>query len=120
MPSQPDRIPSDTSRDDDISPRALSARLRDDAAPLTLLDVREPEEWDIVHLPHARLMSLGSFPEAAVSLDRDAELVVYCHHGARSAAAVAWMRAQGFTQVRNLAGGIDRWSLEVDPSVRRY
>jgi rhodanese-related sulfurtransferase len=46
--------------------------------------------------------------------------VVYCHHGARSEAAVAWLRARGFAHVRNLAGGIDRWSLEVEPSLRRY
>jgi rhodanese-related sulfurtransferase len=54
------------------------------------------------------------------SLDRDAELVVYCHHGMRSAAAATWLRDQGFTRVRNLVGGIDHWSLEVDPSLRRY
>ena len=54
------------------------------------------------------------------SLDRSAEIVVYCHHGMRSAAAVEWLQDQGFRTVRNLVGGIDRWSLEVDASVRRY
>jgi adenylyltransferase/sulfurtransferase len=63
---------------------------------------------------------LNSLPQGASSLDREAELVVYCHHGTRSAAAVAWLRDQGFSHVRNLVGGIDRWSLEVDPSLRRY
>jgi len=46
--------------------------------------------------------------------------VVYCHHGLSSAAAVAWLRERGFARVQNLTGGIDRWSLEVDPTVRRY
>lgn len=118
MPSQPERQPSTPY--DDVSPRALSARLHDGAAPVTLLDVREPEEWALVHLPHARLVPLETLPDVVDSLDPAGELVVYCHHGARSAAAVAWLRARGFTHVHNLAGGIDRWSLEVDPSLPRY
>jgi rhodanese-related sulfurtransferase len=107
------------SPDDDITPASLAARLRDGAA-LALLDVREPAEWSIARLPDARLVPLNSLPRAVHSLDRDAELVVYCHHGVRSAAAVAWLRDRGFAKVRNLTGGIDRWSLEVDPAVRRY
>jgi rhodanese-related sulfurtransferase len=54
------------------------------------------------------------------SLDPNVEHVVYCHHGMRSAAAADWLREQGFTRVRNLTGGIDRWSLDVDPATRRY
>ena len=104
---------------EEITPLALSARLRDGGAP-AMLDVREPHEWAIARLPHARLVPLNSLPQAVPSLDRNAELVVYCHHGVRSEAAVAWLRDQGFRRVRNLAGGIDRWSLEVDPSLRRY
>jgi len=85
-----------------------------------LLDVREPYEWSIARLPDARLVPLDALPEAVQTLDRDAELVVYCHHGMRSAAAVAWLRERGFARARNLTGGIDRWSREVDPSTRRY
>ena len=54
------------------------------------------------------------------SLSRDAEIVVYCHHGMRSAAAAEWLRDQGFAKVRNLEGGVDRWSIEVDSTQRRY
>ncbi|MEP6992477.1 MAG: molybdopterin-synthase adenylyltransferase MoeB [bacterium] len=104
---------------DEITPRQLDARLRA-GTPTTVLDVREPYEWAIARLPEARLIPLGSLPQAVQSLDRHAEIVVYCHHGMRSAAAVDWLQDQGFASVCNLVGGIDRWSLEVDPSMRRY
>lgn len=104
---------------DEITPRALAARLQGGAAP-AILDVREPYEWAIARLPDARLVPLNSLPQAVRSLDPDSELVVYCHHGVRSEAAAAWLRDRGFGRVRNLAGGIDRWTLEVDPSLRRY
>lgn len=106
-------------RGDEITPRALAARLQGGAAP-AIVDVREPYEWAIARLPDARLVPLNSLPHAVHSLDPDSELVVYCHHGVRSEAAAAWLRDRGFERVRNLAGGIDRWSLEVDPSLRRY
>ena len=103
----------------EITPRRLAARLRGGAA-ITVLDVREPYEWAIARLPGARLIPLSSLPHAVHSLDRSAEIVMYCHHGARSAAAVAWLQDQGFGTVLNLVGGIERWSVEVDPSLRRY
>jgi molybdopterin/thiamine biosynthesis adenylyltransferase/rhodanese-related sulfurtransferase len=105
--------------DDEMTPLALSARIRD-GAPLSVIDVREPYEWAIARIPGARLIPLGSLPDALDSLDPGAEHVVYCHLGMRSAAAADWMRERGFARVRNLTGGIDRWSLEVDPSTRRY
>jgi adenylyltransferase/sulfurtransferase len=103
---------------DDITPLALASALG--TRPIALVDVREPYEWSIGRLPGARLVPLDSLPEKVPDLDRDAELVVYCHHGVRSEMAVEWLRGQGFARVRNLIGGIDRWSIEVDPSVRRY
>ena len=103
----------------DITPQRLNARLRQ-RAPITVLDVREPYEWAISRIPEARLIPLSSLPVAVNSLDRNMEIVVYCHHGPRSAAAQEWLRDQGFDRVLNLVGGIDRWSLEVDSSVRRY
>ena len=106
-------------RDDEITPEALAERMTAGAAP-ELLDVREPYEWSIARLPDARLVPLDALPDAVGTLDRGAELVVYCHHGMRSAAAVAWLRERGFRRARNLVGGIDRWSREVDPSTRRY
>jgi sulfur-carrier protein adenylyltransferase/sulfurtransferase len=104
---------------DEITPAELQAHLTRGGA-VTLLDVREPHEWAIARLADARLVPLNSLPRVVTSLDRQADIVVYCHHGMRSEAAVAWLRDQGFPRVRNLVGGIDRWSLEIDPSVRRY
>jgi adenylyltransferase/sulfurtransferase len=104
---------------DEITPAVLAARLQNGTPP-AVVDVREPYEWAIARIPHARLVPLNSLPQAVSSLDRNAELVVYCHHGTRSAAAAAWLRDQGFARVRNLVGGIDRWSLEIDSSLRRY
>ena len=104
---------------DEIAPQQLDTRLREGAA-ITVLDVREPYEWAIARLPQARLVPLSSLPSAVNTLDRNADIVVYCHHGARSAAAVNWLRDQGFDHVLNLVGGIDRWSLDVDPAIRRY
>ena len=103
----------------EISPETLADRIAAGAAP-ALLDVREPYEWAIARLPQARLVPLDTLPDITHTLDPDQELIVYCHHGARSAAAVAWLREQGFGKARNLTGGIDRWSREVDPSTRRY
>lgn len=103
----------------EITPRRLERRLaRGDV--IAVIDVREPYEWSISHLAGARLIPLGSLPQAVRTLDRELETVVYCHHGMRSEAAVAWLRDQGFARVRNLVGGIDRWSLDVDGSLRRY
>ena len=107
------------SPDDEITPEALAVRLANGAAP-ALLDVREPYEWSIARLPEARLVPLDTLPDVMHTLDPKQELIVYCHHGMRSAAAVAWLREHGFERARNLTGGIDRWSREVDSSTRRY
>ena len=107
------------SEPDEITPWALAARVASGAT-LSLLDVREPYEWSIARLPEARLVPLDTLPDVVATSDPSAELIVYCHHGVRSAAAVAWLRERGFACARNLTGGIDRWSREVDPSTRRY
>jgi sulfur-carrier protein adenylyltransferase/sulfurtransferase len=104
---------------DEITPVTLAARLERGEGPL-LLDVREPHEWAIARLPGARLVPLNSLPDALDGLDRSEEIIVYCHHGLRSAAAVDWLREQGFDRARNLVGGIDRWTQDIDPSMRRY
>lgn len=103
----------------EIAPAALAMRLarRD---PILLLDVREEWEHTIVHLDGATLVPMAAIPARAASLDRALEVVVYCHHGTRSAMVADYLRASGFPRVLNLTGGIDRWSREVDPSVPRY
>lgn len=102
----------------EITPEALKARLDDGDAP-ALLDVREPWEQAICALPGARLIPMDALPLRADELDPEHEVVVYCHHGIRSAAVVEWLRRQGFPAV-NLRGGIDAWALAVDPTLRRY
>ena len=116
-PSSRDATRSDTVRD--ITPRELSERLRRGDA-IALIDVREPYEWRIARIEGARLIPLGRIGMSAPELDRDREIVLYCHHGSRSLAAGEHLVAQGFDRVWNLSGGIDRWSEEVDASVPTY
>ncbi|HUF28187.1 MAG TPA: molybdopterin-synthase adenylyltransferase MoeB [Gemmatimonadaceae bacterium] len=103
----------------EVSPRELAERLRrgDD---FDLIDVREPYEWDIARIDGARLLPLGNLTEALPTLDSARDIVVHCKGGARSAKAVRELRAAGFRRVWNLAGGIARWSEDVDPTVSKY
>lgn len=103
----------------DLDSPALATRLATGDA-LILLDVREPWEFETAALPNAVLVPLSTLTQRALNMDPAAEYVVYCHHGGRSAMAVQWMRGQGFSNVANLEGGIDGWSLDVDATVPRY
>ena len=103
----------------EITPLELAARLRD-GADLDLIDVREPGEWEVARLPGARLVPLGTLAASLATLDSAREIVVMCRSGQRSANAARQLQAAGFRKVRNLAGGILRWSAEVDPTVPRY
>lgn len=87
---------------------------------VVLLDVREPHEHAIARIEGATLVPLRTVPSRAAELPRDRTIVVYCHHGMRSRMAGEFLVDQGFADVVNLAGGIDAWSAEVDPSVPRY
>ena len=103
----------------EISPSELATRLArgDD---VDLIDVREPHEWEIARIPGARLIPLGTLAEALPTLDRTREIVVHCKGGGRSARAVRQLLDAGFVSVTNLAGGITRWSEDVDPGVAKY
>lgn len=85
-----------------------------------LIDVREPHEWAIAHIEGARLVPLATLTEALSTLDSAREIVVHCRSGARSAKAVKQLQAAGLRRVWNLAGGILRWSDDVDPTVPKY
>ncbi len=85
-----------------------------------LIDVREPHEYEIARLDGARLIPLASLAAAIPTLNPDREIVVHCKLGGRSAKAVRELQSAGFRNVWNLAGGITRWSEEVDPTVPRY
>ncbi|HEX4683915.1 MAG TPA: molybdopterin-synthase adenylyltransferase MoeB [Gemmatimonadaceae bacterium] len=102
----------------EITPRELAARL-DRHDDFDLIDVREPYEWNIAHLPNARLIPLGQIPAQMATLDGAREIVVYCRSGMRSADATRQLRAAGL-RATNLAGGILRWSDDVDPTVPKY
>lgn len=111
----------------EIGVRELAQKCADDEA-FIWLDVREPNEHALVHIadermhlvPLSRIAAerLEALPEAARA--EDAPIVVMCHHGVRSAQVVAWLQQQGWTNVLNLAGGIDAWAREVDPAVGFY
>ena len=87
---------------------------------LTILDVRNPQEYEIARIPGSVLIPLHELQDRLGELDPAATIVAHCHHGARSARAVQLLRQMGYSRSINLAGGIDDWSLQVDPSVPRY
>jgi adenylyltransferase/sulfurtransferase len=103
-----------------IGVRDLKARL-DRGEPTLLVDVRQPWEHELVALPGSLLLPLDQLAERADEIDATAGtlVVTYCHHGIRSLNAVA-MLAQAGIEAASLAGGIDRWSLEIDPALARY
>jgi molybdopterin/thiamine biosynthesis adenylyltransferase/rhodanese-related sulfurtransferase len=103
----------------EIAPRELAELLKSGAT-LDLIDVREPHEWEIGRIDGARLIPLGVFPEHLGEFDTAQEVVVHCRSGVRSATAVRQLQAAGHTRVRNLAGGILRWSDDVDPTIPKY
>lgn len=90
--------------------------------PPALLDVREEEEHQFAALPNSKLVPLRQIPDRVGELEawKERDVVVYCHHGVRSLHAIGWLRQNGFTKLRNLSGGIDAWSREVDSTVQRY
>jgi len=103
----------------EITPRDLAQKLTrgDD---FDLIDVREPFEWEIAHIEGARLVPLSTFPDAIKELDSSREIVVQCKVGGRSARVADALIAAGFRNVWNLAGGITRWSDDVDPAIPKY
>lgn len=103
----------------EITPLELQAWLQRDSRPF-LLDVREANEWEIGHLPGATRISVNELPSRMNELDSAHEMVVYCRSGARSGRAVELLKQAGFRKVKNLVGGILRWSDEVDSSIPKY
>ena len=102
-----------------IEPAEL-ARLFDEKAALKLLDVRTREEWDAARIEGSILLTQELMQEILGSWPRQELLVIACHHGIRSMDAAAYFAGHGFTNVKSLRGGVDAWSVEVDPDVPRY
>ena len=106
----------------EASPQEVKHRM-DSGEKLFLIDVREPHEFVLARVAGAELIPMRTVPAELSRLDAMAEegsLIVYCHHGVRSLNVVNWLREQGVTDCQSMAGGIDRWSREVDPAVPRY
>lgn len=108
-----------------ISVEELAHRLKSASTEdLQLVDVREPEEVAIAYVKGFDILPLSQFAEWADEIqtrfDPHAETLVLCHHGIRSAQMCQWLSHQGFTNVKNVAGGIDAYSIIVDPTIPRY
>jgi len=87
-----------------------------------LLDCREADEYAIAKIARAKLVPMSEITERLGELQeyKDRPVFVHCHHGGRSMRVTRWLREQGFLQAQNMAGGIDRWSQEIDPAILRY
>ncbi len=118
VPHQEAPLPAPVSSTD-IAAEAVK-QLIDNNHDFTLVDVREVHEYQICRIEQAQLIPLGELPKRLNELDRNADIVVHCKMGGRSAKACDLLRANGFTRVRNMTGGILAWSDKVDPSVPKY
>jgi MoaD family protein len=103
----------------EVTVEELKAKL-DRGEDVRVLDVREPNEFQICRIPGSTLIPLGELSNRTAEIDRDRELIVHCKMGGRSAKAVALLQERGFTRVRNLTGGILAWIDRVDPSQSKY
>ena len=106
--------------DYEIDPESVQ-RMSKGGERFTLVDVREPWEFDAARIEGAKLMPMGDVASRAhQELDPEDHIVVYCHHGVRSMNVTAWLRQQGFEKAQSMAGGIDAWSRRVDAKVPVY
>jgi rhodanese-related sulfurtransferase len=108
-----------TSDSMEITPAEMKERL-DRGENFLIVDVREPWEHELCRIEGAKLIPMGSIPANLQALDVDEDVVCYCHHGMRSMDVAVWLRGQGVQRAKSLAGGIERWSLEIDARVARY
>ena len=104
----------------EVTPQQVKA-MQDRGDAFRLIDVREQDEWDAVRIAGAELIPLSQFQaRATAELEPAEKIVLYCHHGMRSARAQGFLKAQGYGDVLNMTGGIDAWSLQIDPALKRY
>ncbi|WP_310483497.1 rhodanese-like domain-containing protein [Chamaesiphon sp. VAR_48_metabat_403] len=108
----------------EITVTELATKLADTDEQYQFVDVREPEELEVVSLPGFINLPLRAYadwsPDIYTRLDKDTATFVLCHHGMRSAQMCQWLVERGFTQVSNIIGGIDAYSHHVDPNLPRY
>ena len=106
----------------ELTPAQARALLADPRHPALLLDCRDPEEHALSRIAGSMLIPMGDIPARLPELEAHADrtIVVHCHHGVRSLRVTTYLRQQGFDRVTSMKGGIERWSIEIDPSVPRY
>ncbi|HUT40228.1 MAG TPA: rhodanese-like domain-containing protein [Gammaproteobacteria bacterium] len=104
----------------EMTPDECKAYLESAPTRPLLLDVREPWEYNIVHLEDSVLMPMRQVPVEADSLDAEREIIVICHHGIRSRQVALFLKARGFSNVINLSGGMDAWARHTDTSLPTY
>ncbi len=106
----------------EIQPSEVKRRI-DAGEKLVLIDVREPQERAVSSIARSELVPMRTVPGALGELQlkaQEAPLIVFCHHGVRSLNVVSWLRQQGLENCQSMSGGIDAWSVEIDPKVPRY
>ena len=103
--------------DTDITPRELAAKLQN-GEDVVMVDVREAHEWNAGHVEGAQHIPLAQVQQRLGEIPKDREIVMICRSGARSEHARRFLAQSGFTRVKNLVGGMQRWARDVDPSVR--
>lgn len=110
----PDNYPLELSVED------TQRLLADTPAEVVLIDVREPHEVELCRITGAQHIPMRQIPEHVGTLPKDKHLLIHCHHGGRSMRVTQYLRANGYDAVSNVGGGIDAWSLLIDPTVPRY
>ena len=90
------------------------------ASPPVVVDVRTPEEYDLAHMKPSVLIPMDEITARWSEIPKEREVVLLCHHGIRSMHVALWLESKGFERLYNLTGGLDRWSMDVDPDVPRY
>lgn len=102
-----------------MKPEELKIELEQNPT-IVLIDVREPYEYDICKISTALLLPMSQFVQHVNIIPKNKDLVVYCHHGVRSAMVVRFLLQNGYNRVKNLEGGIDQWAIKVDATLQRY
>lgn len=105
----------------EIDCQTVKAKL-DAGEDFVFIDCREQQEYDLVHIEGTTLIPMGQVPERVAELEgcRDKEIIIHCHHGGRSLTVARWLKDSGFAKPLSMAGGIDLWSQDIDPSLPRY